>query len=444
MLSIQQMLLGATPAPTTVALGGRRIAEWDALSYSGSGDWVDLTDSAIHFIDPSASYTSSPIPYFQVSNNNNLTASSSNSDVAGLTHFSVAVWLNLDQLPVAGGDKPIVSTSTWGLRLDNANLLNLVKWNVVDQNVTINTFPTGNWCHLVASIDATETRYYINGVKVGVFSSSATVNPSNGTLYVNAYANLFMKISKVQIYNYPLSDIAVVGLFNSECYQYSVTALPIPSTELDPAYTLAYLDPKNMMAASNLIDASGNGHNMVLDNSNGSISYNSRFLGVMQATGSGGITDGFKMSANWQNYGTMTVMVASRYISSTQSMRILAADNNWLLGHWWNQPNVCYLDDTTGWVSNSTPPLDTTWRIYTATINNNTNTHSFYSNGALVNTKVQGVGVSGPNNLQLFKCGQYPQEHSNGQAGVLIVWNYILSEAEIARAYEYFRCRYGI
>jgi hypothetical protein len=133
-------------------------------------------------------------------------------------------------------------------------------------------------------------------------------------------------------------------------------------------------------------------------------------------------------------------MVASRYnIGATQNHRIVAADNNWLLGHWYGHPDSFYAEN---WVTSSSSPTHQTWKIYTGYCNVQSNVFKFYSNGQFV-SQSNSPG-QGPNNLELFNNGQFPQEYSAGTVGVVIVWDRLLNDAEIAEAYEYFRCRYGI
>lgn len=140
--------------------------------------------------------------------------------------------------------------------------------------------------------------------------------------------------------------------------------------------------------------------------------------------------------------GTYTFMAATRYTGGVKG-RIIAANytlttSNWLLGHHGGQVDKFYSD---GWVYNGTT-YDTSWRIYTGTVNTGTDTYRFYINGNLIAESAG--GSNGPNGLVINGYGSTTTERSDGQFSFLSVYNRILTSAEIQQNFEATRSRYGI
>ena len=121
-------------------------------------------------------------------------------------------------------------------------------------------------------------------------------------------------------------------------------------------------------------------------------------------------------------------------------------NNNWLLGPWHTYTNTYW--GGSAWIypgggPTGGPLVETTWKIHTGTANTGAGQYSYYNNGSLLATNAN--GISGPNGLSLFNGGtSYPLEHSAAETGIVVIWDKILSDAEVFEAYEYYRTRYGI
>lgn len=136
--------------------------------------------------------------------------------------------------------------------------------------------------------------------------------------------------------------------------------------------------------------------------------------------------------------GTHTVIVASRYTNSTLSGRVLSASSgNWLLGH---HSTFCNRYYAGGWVHQPSTASDNNWRIFAGTGDTGTDTWQFYSNGQFVVSNA--LGVSGPPNFRLG--GWVSGEWANGEVGILLAYNRVLSSEEIATIYNTYRARYSI
>jgi hypothetical protein len=438
-MSIIQGLIASLSNAATPAALGTRILELDAYTYSGSGNWLDLSGVGGDMVfgntvsyssgDHSFDFTGTGFGYVN------------NSVYAGLTTLTAAIWINLDSTSWTS-DHTLIGGNTWALRMDATNTLNLVKYSQSDQIVTVPTFSTGTWYHIVGAMDTTETRYYVNGVKVATYTNSQVVNVPDSNISIGSNNNLNAKVRKAQIYNFALSDTAVAGLYNSECQDFGLGLVAKPASVV-PTSTYAYFDPLTYSGTGNLPDLSAHNRDMVLSNGGGSISYSTRNRGTLISSGANS-ADLFRTPIDLRTTDC-TVMVASRYNpGATNNQRILSCDNNWLLGHWGGTPGKFF--NNSNWVNTTGAfgdTYDTKWRIYTGYCGVSTNLFKFYANA--VQAGEYPYSGQGPQGLALFgNSGPYVSEYSAGTAGVVIVWDRLLSDAEITEAYEYFRCRYGI
>lgn len=414
-----------------------RIANWDGFYYGGSGDWVDIENS--HVISTNGTTT------WNSGNHSLQVPSAIGTDASSafeVLNPTVAVWVNFNSLP-GGGDHPLIYAYSWALRVDTANTLNLVKYNVADQIINLSQpFQTGQWYHIVASVDTNETRYYVNGVKVGAYANSGTFFVLSNQLTLNSASNLNVNLGKVQMYNYPLSDVAALGLYNSECADYSLTALSEPSV-LQSA--TAILDPMLYTNNGTLADQTGNGHDMTVINPNSSITYASTNRGIFSGNG-GNVSDKVKMTADFSS-GAYTFLSASRS-NNTRNGRLLSADNNWLLGTWNAFENTYYGGNwvypiSGQWTADN--GIDVRWRIHTGTMDTSGNgEYKYYTNGVM---KADNTASSyGPVNPQMFSSGapEAPNEQGAGDHGVFVVWDRVLTDQEIQDAVDYYRTRYGL
>ena len=138
--------------------------------------------------------------------------------------------------------------------------------------------------------------------------------------------------------------------------------------------------------------------------------------------------------------GTFTIMGASRYTGATRGRIISQINNNWLLGHWSNSTENYYAN---GWVTAAaqTGTSDTVWRIQAGTGDSVGDLWKNYVNGVLVNSNAN--GTAGPNGIQLGGNGG-ANELTDGQVGFLLVYNRVLTDAEIQQNFNALRGRFGI
>jgi hypothetical protein len=136
-----------------------------------------------------------------------------------------------------------------------------------------------------------------------------------------------------------------------------------------------------------------------------------------------------------------TTMGATRYADTSGNGRMMSAQDprNWLLGHY-NDTTLNYYSET---IITGVPggPNDTNWRIYTGTAGDS-NGFNFYVNGALNTGPVAGAGSS----LYGMEIGrQYNgTEYSSGSVAFVMVYNKVLSAAEVTQNYNALKSTVGL
>jgi hypothetical protein len=133
-------------------------------------------------------------------------------------------------------------------------------------------------------------------------------------------------------------------------------------------------------------------------------------------------------------------MGAARYTGTSPHGRMInSVNNNWLLGHWNSSTENYYAEGTVYGISAG--PDDTNWRIYTGTGDISGDSWGFYVNNSLI---VQNnAGVQGPNGINIGRQG-FGGEWSTGQFSFVLVYNRVLTTAEMTQNYNYFKGRFGL
>jgi hypothetical protein len=184
-----------------------------------------------------------------------------------------------------------------------------------------------------------------------------------------------------------------------------------------------------------IYDLSGNGNNGTLVNG---VGFNQTNGGVLVFDGIDDYVDGSNPQLVSSNY---TVMGAARYSGATRGRMINARDNNWLIGHWSNSTENYYAQ---GWVSPvQNGASDTNWRILTALGNVSGDSYTSYVNNVL-SAGPNNAGSQGPAGITIGRIGYANSEYSTGQFSFVLVYNRVLTTAEMTQNYNYFKGRFGL
>lgn len=148
-----------------------------------------------------------------------------NLEVEDSLPFSISLWFNPSSSPGADKSYALVAKGTPSVagyafqyeQISSNFVINLSKYGVQDQRVTITELTTGTWYHLTAVQTSTQVEYFINGSSVGTYSNASAYNASgtngfrigsssDGDLYTNGL------IDDVRVYSRALSDTEVAEL----------------------------------------------------------------------------------------------------------------------------------------------------------------------------------------------------------------------------------------
>jgi hypothetical protein len=259
----------------------------------------------------------------------------------------------------------------------------------------------------------------------GAFNIGRSI--SNGTTFNG-------DIAQVLTYNKKLTDAEVQQNYQATQYRFETPAGPVTNG------LLLYWDAGNLDSypgtGTTIYDLSGNGNNGTLVNG---VGYNQTNGGVLTFDG----VDDYGISYN-PNLTTTnnTVMGAARYSGATRGRMINATDNNWLIGCWSNSTENYY---ALGWVSPvGNGPSDTNWRIVTALGDLSTDSYTSYMNNNL-SAGPNGAGSQGPDGISIgAQTFGGTSEFSTGQFSFVLVYNRVLTAAEMTQNYNYFKGRFGL
>lgn len=186
--------------------------------------------------------------------------------------------------------------------------------------------------------------------------------------------------------------------------------------------------PSSYNGTTTWTDLSGNSNHMTLA---GSPTYSSLNGGTLTFTSSQTATSSLNYSTS-----NFTMMAATRYVSGGSNSRIISSANvNWLFGHW---SGNCQSYFANGWVYGPTGGVDQNWRIYACTENYSANQRSFYINNTAMVTN-SASGSSGPNGF-----GINIREAGTGQVSFILLYNRILTTAEMTQNYNAFKSRFSL
>lgn len=198
-----------------------------------------------------------------------------------------------------------------------------------------------------------------------------------------------------------------------------------------------YLDPGNPSSypgsGTTWYDLSGSGNHATL--------YNTP---THNASTNGGIFSFSKSQLEYAaipgNYATTasTVIAFARYTSTSSNYAVIGAANTWFLGWWIDVIDRYY---ATGWVTIGSSATSTDWICYAGTGDYSADQWELYKNGTSIAGPNTG-GSQGPDTIQIARYGNV--YYADCEAGVVLVYNRVLTASEIQQNFDAFKGRYGL
>lgn len=287
----------------------------NAASYPGTGTtWNDLSGN-------SNTGTLVNGPTFDSSNGGSIVFDGTN-DYGQIAHttllnptlsMTLSAWINVSSfvpfMSIFGKGTLTNGSGGFDFRIDSSTSLNLVKYFIIDQGVTISALSTNTWYNIVAVQSSTKVDYYINGVNVGSFSNSNAYQTNTAVFKIAADRNSAVytpaKIANVQIYNRVLSATEVFDNFNATKSRFGYTSISTSGLQLslDAGDANSYIGSGTFWT-----DLTANGNNGTLVNgptfnsANGGSIYTDGVDDYVVTSSSGGsATDSYTFSVWFKN-----------------------------------------------------------------------------------------------------------------------------------------------
>jgi hypothetical protein len=144
--------------------------------------------------------------------------------------MTLSSWINattfLTFMSIFGKGTTASGSGGYDFRIDANNQLNLVKYFIVDQRITLSTALSINtWYNIVAVQSSTRVDYYINGSNVGAFSNSIAYQTNTSEFRIARDRNIIYtpaKVSNLSFYNRALTPQEVQQNFNALRHRFGI------------------------------------------------------------------------------------------------------------------------------------------------------------------------------------------------------------------------------
>jgi hypothetical protein len=303
---------------------------------------------------------------------------------------------------------------------------------------------TGNFTdntikHLVYTHSGSINKTYLNGELLTPYDvlGTQTFSPAvGGIMEIGSIEGTQLpfggNVYSYRVYNKGLTAAEVQQNYQAEQYRFEGPAGPVTNG------LLLYWDAGNLDSypgtGTIIYDLSGNGNNGTLING---VGYNQTNGGVLTFDG---VDDVVRLLAPDLRSTNNTVMGAARYTGTSPHGRMINSyGNNWLMGHWNNSTENYYAEGT---IALGAGPSDTNWRIYSALGDVSGDSYSLYVNNSLSAGPNNG-GSAGPWGISIGAQG-FGSEYSTGNFSFVLVYNRLLTVAEMTQNYNYFKGRFGL
>jgi hypothetical protein len=415
------------------------------LSYSGSGsNWVDLSGNYNNgFLTNGPTYI--PANEGIISFDGTDDYISFNTQPLSSTAFSIILNFRVSSFSIHSGRfRRLIAINGSGYSGDNpftffvndTGQLGYIFGNGTTNLEQVNTISGGptleinKWYHATLTFNGTQKKLYIGGNLVSTITNSTTfTNPLNNKLLIGSYNGsigcMQGAIGTVHVYDRALSDTEVMSNYAIYSNRY-VSGIVTSGLML-------YIDPNNLQSYP------GSGiilYNLVGTSYNGIMSNGASF--GTDSTGGYIATDGtndyvkFPITRSTVPY---TVFVFARILGSG---RLLADDTNWIMGNWQGNQNAYHANN---WVLQSGGPNGNGWRSHCVTGDYASDNWKVFANGVKLAENNQ--GHLGFTNIT-WGIWNTSNEPCAGHFSVFLIYDRVLTDAEVLQNHEALRGRYGI
>lgn len=200
----------------------------DAQSYSGTGDWIDLSGNGNDGQINGATFTTNTLSpfesYFDFERDNSENVEVSDSSSLDITpNITLEAWIN-EESPIENYGRLFWKSGAYALYRGTNGWNFLTGSNVLVHNSGIPS--TGNWYHIAVTNDGTNKKLYINGSLLDTEGGSSSIPTNNNSLYIGGIdTDRFFdgKVGMVKVYERDLSASEVTTEYNRNKATYGLS-----------------------------------------------------------------------------------------------------------------------------------------------------------------------------------------------------------------------------
>ena len=200
-------------------------------SYRGSGTiWTDLSGRGnTGTLTNGPTYSSTNGGSIVFDGSNDYVEVPHNTILNPSLNMTLSAWIKITSfvgdMSIFGKGINSFGSGGFDFRINSSTQLNLVKYFVADQVITIPALSTNTWHNISAVQSSTKVDYYVNGLSVGSFSNSSAYQTNTSSLIVGRDRSAIhtpASISNVLYYNRALSAAEVSQNFNALRGRYGI------------------------------------------------------------------------------------------------------------------------------------------------------------------------------------------------------------------------------
>jgi hypothetical protein len=182
----------------------------NSLSYPGSGTtWADLSGQGnTGTLTNGPTFNSGNGGSIVFDGSNDYVAVSHNTTLNANLSMTLSAWVNISTFvtdsSIFGKGSTTSGQGGYDFRINSNTQLNLVKYFVVDQTVTLSTpLTTGTWYNITVVQSSTKVDYFVNGSNVGTFNNSSAYQTNTAELRVGRdRSTIYTSANIAQVYKY--------------------------------------------------------------------------------------------------------------------------------------------------------------------------------------------------------------------------------------------------
>jgi hypothetical protein len=180
------------------------------ISYPGSGTvWTDLSGQSNNgTLTNGPTFNSDNGGSIVFDGSNDYVAVSHNTTLNANLSMTLSAWVNISTFvtdnSIFGKGSTTSGQGGYDFRINSSTQLNLVKYFVVDQTVTLSTpLSTNTWYNITAVQSSTKVDYFVNASNVGTFNNSNAYQTNTIELRVGRDRNIIYSSANIsQVYKY--------------------------------------------------------------------------------------------------------------------------------------------------------------------------------------------------------------------------------------------------